>query len=514
MKKVLVSVLVCLALAVSAFASGGSDKASAGGAKGPVEVSMMLMLNPEIVLDNNPIVAAIEQKTGVKLKIIAPPLNDYWNRLGVTVGAGEMPDLITNGTDINFTKWANEGLLYNLTDVVKGYPNLMKNVSPGQWTDGSINGTIWAVPRPNAYDKWGFIINKKWLDKVGLPMPKTVADFEKVAEAFTKMDPDGNGKADTFGATFSTNFQDEGPWSLYNDWLTTAYSLSRHPGIKDVDGGYKLRQFNNLYWDYMDEMAKLYKMGVIDREWVTHKTSEGTEAVEKLAQGRVGMVGFSGKRYITEFIEKYKLNAADFVYSAPLVLQAGNAPIYMMPPSCWCSYQVNAKVSKEKLDAVMKVVDFLISEEGFILTQAGIKDRDYTSYDVKTRNLVATPAQATQALKDTSAFFAFANALDDRPFIEGGSTPEGTAKWRVENDAAEKITDKYYTAAVKVLSTLGSELPDEQRNLATLETRYMTGQDGSNELKAFVNGPWKTKTAKFQKDLADFSAQNPTIIKR
>ena len=480
----------------------------------PQTVSMMLMLNPEINLKGNPVIAQIEQKTGVKLDIIAPALNDYWDRLGVTVGAGEMPDLITNGTDINFTKWANEGLLYNLTDVVKKYPNIMKGLSAGQWSDGSINGTVWAVPRPNAYDKWGFIVNKKWLDKVGLPIPRTVADFEKVCTAFTNDDPDGNGKADTFGATFATNFQDEGPWSLYNDFLSTAYNLSRHPGIVDTDGKYRLRQFSNNYWAYMDEMAKLYKAGVIDREWVTHKSSEGTEAIEKLAQGRVGMVGFSGKRYMTEFIEKYKLNPSDFVYCAPLVLDSSKTAIYMMPPSCWCSYQVNAKVSPAKLDAILKVIDYLLSEDGFVLTQVGIKGRDYTSYDINNRTIVQTPTQATQMLKDASPFLAFANAFENRPIVEGGSTNANTAKWRAENAAADKVTLKYYTSAVKVISTLSSDLPDEQRNLATLETRYLSGQDNKQELQNFIETVWKPKTQKYADALAAFCEAHPIDIEK
>lgn len=501
MKKVLLASLLCLSFVLPSFAA---DR---------VTVSMMLMLNPELVLDNNPVIAQIEQKTGVKLNIIAPALNDYWNRLGVTVGSGEMPDLITNGTDITFTKWANEGLLYNLSDVVKSYPNIMKSVSAGQWTDGQVNGVTWAIPRPNAYDRWGFVVNKKWLDKLGLKVPRTIAEFEKVAEAFTKDDPDGDGKADTFGATFATNPQDEGPWSLYNDWITTAYRLSRHPGIMDFDGSYPIRQFASKYWDYMNEMAKLYKAGVIDREWVTHKSSEGQEALEKLAQGRVGMAGMTGKRYMTDFIEKYKLNPNDFVYAAPLTLKAGDRAVYMMPPSCWCSYQINANISKEKLDAVLKVVDYLMSEEGFVLTQLGIKGRDYTSYDIVNRSVVQTSAQATQSLKDASGFLSFANAYQDRPLIEGASTAAGTAKWRAENAAAEKVTDKFYTAAVKVLSTLGSELPDDQRNLANLEFRYLSGQDTTGALKAFVSGPWKTKTAKFAADLASFSAANPTVVK-
>ena len=42
-------------------------------------------------------------------------------------------------------------------------------------------------------------IRKDWLTKLGLSEPKTWDDVMNVAKAFTTQDPDGNGKADTYG---------------------------------------------------------------------------------------------------------------------------------------------------------------------------------------------------------------------------------------------------------------------------------------------------------------------------
>ena len=43
------------------------------------------------------------------------------------------------------------------------------------------------------------LVRSDWLKKVGMRPPRTWADLEKVAEAFTTQDPDGNGKNDTYG---------------------------------------------------------------------------------------------------------------------------------------------------------------------------------------------------------------------------------------------------------------------------------------------------------------------------
>ena len=72
------------------------------------------------------------------------------------------------------TQWAEQGLLADLTDLIGDYPNLMANISQEQYGDTKFLGDdrIFGIPRPNSYDKAGFVINKKWLDALGLEVPK------------------------------------------------------------------------------------------------------------------------------------------------------------------------------------------------------------------------------------------------------------------------------------------------------------------------------------------------------
>lgn len=42
-----------------------------------------------------------------------------------------------------------------------------------------------------------------WLTKLGLSEPKTWEEVLQISNAFTTKDPDGNGKADTFGIALS-----------------------------------------------------------------------------------------------------------------------------------------------------------------------------------------------------------------------------------------------------------------------------------------------------------------------
>lgn len=100
------------------------------------------------------------------------------------MASGDLTDLIyncgtaSNGADANYERW----------DAVK-----------------SVNdGKIYIVPRTNIVNHWGYMINQQWLGKLGLKAPTTLDEFTDVCRAFAIKYPDGNGKNDTYGVSFST----------------------------------------------------------------------------------------------------------------------------------------------------------------------------------------------------------------------------------------------------------------------------------------------------------------------
>ncbi len=490
-------------------AAGGTDEAAES--KEPVEITAVLQLNPEIILDDNPVIALIEKELNIKLKIEAPPQEGYGDRVKMLASTGDMPDLVQYGADIFASQWAEEGLLLDVTDKIEQYPNLSANITKEQYGDCVFlsDGKIYGVPRPNSYDKFGYVINKKWLDAVGMKAPKTVDEFIEVCRAFTTQDPDGNGKADTFGASLNAQQSslDSGIWHLQNDFFSMAYNISSwHQGMPDVDGSAKLRPLKSMYPDYMKQLRAIYEEGIIDREFVTHNAEEN---YEKIAQNRVGIVGASETSYITNLIEKYSMNADDFIYCPPLVLKDGDKPIYAMPPSNWMAYYVNAESSPEKQDAVLRLLDWANSEEGFVAMQLGIPGEHYNSYDIQTRTIDRTDEQAEAVRKVTSNMFGFANAYQGKPALQGGSTKALIDKWQVEAGAAEAATTKCYFGFTKMLDKIGAEFPDEVSALNSLEVRYVTGEVSFDELQAYINDTYAPATASIAQEFADYMQANP-----
>jgi ABC-type glycerol-3-phosphate transport system substrate-binding protein len=511
-KKTWCIMLVVLLFAASHLAAGGRSDGGGSGESGQrLEITAVLQLNPEIVLNNNPLIKLIEDELNIRLKIEAPPQNSFGDRVKMLISTGNMPDLVHYGADIFATQWAEEGLLLDVTGRIAQYPNLKANISTEQYGDCIFlpDGRIYGIPRPNSYDKFGFLINKKWLDKLGLKAPRTVAEFVEVCRAFTLKDPDGNGKNDTFGASLNAQQSsiDSGIWHLQNDFFSMAYSISSwHAGMPDVDGSAKIRALKKQYGDYMKQLRSMYEEGIIDREFVTHN---GSENYEKIAQNRVGIVGVSQSNYITNLLERYNMNLDDYVYCPPLVLNAGQKPVYAMPPSNWMAYYVNAKSSPEKQDAVLRFLDWANSEKGFIAMQLGLAGANYTSYDINNRTVNRTPDQAKAAQKVTSNMFAFANAYKGLPALQGGSTPAQIAKWQAEAGAAEAATTKCYFGFTKMLDNIGAQYPDVTQNLNSLEVRYITGEVSFDQLDAYIKNTYAPAVAGIAQEFAAYMAAHP-----
>jgi putative aldouronate transport system substrate-binding protein len=96
------------------------------------------------------------------------------------------------------------GIIEDLTDY---YPWASDNVkhnleySPVTLEAASWDGRLYAIPAPaNIVANICFLwMRNDWLKWLGLKPPKTTDQVMALARAFTRNDPDGNGKADTLG---------------------------------------------------------------------------------------------------------------------------------------------------------------------------------------------------------------------------------------------------------------------------------------------------------------------------
>ncbi|NME07114.1 extracellular solute-binding protein [Psychrobacillus sp. BL-248-WT-3] len=232
----------------------------------------------------------INERFNVDYKPEIIPQGDYIEKSSAIVASGSMPDLIGfPGTDTRFYQWAEQGAFLPLDDYLKHYDTLGK-IPEYVYNSFKVNGKIYGIPRYSQPYPVTPVIRKDWLDKLGLEVPTSYEELEKVAIAFTKEDPDGNGKDDTYGVAIGENINPNfnmGTYWDFNAWYHQDKEGNYIPGIIS-DGRKDLIQF----------FANLYKEGAMTKDFaVLDWASTNTEFYSGKAGIFVGGVSGMSEAY-------------------------------------------------------------------------------------------------------------------------------------------------------------------------------------------------------------------------
>jgi len=152
----------------------------------------------------------LNRRLGVKVTPIWGPADQasYEQKFAAILASGDLPDLVlftgTTGTAAQaqaLQQGAFTDLTHHLTgSALKDYPNLAL-IAPKIWQNSRINGKLYGVPRGRAIPGGTLLFRWDWAQKVGVPLSQvTTSDaFRDVMVDFASHDPDGNGRADTWG---------------------------------------------------------------------------------------------------------------------------------------------------------------------------------------------------------------------------------------------------------------------------------------------------------------------------
>jgi len=217
----------------------------------------------------------------------AVPYDNYREKIKIGIASNDLPDIFfAEQADVEqlikadmvedlrpvYEKYATEN-----TKKIVGYKDglLFKGAQRGEALYGMPNVTDSLNGSPVIY------IRKDWLDKLGASMPKTFEELIALAKRFTKEDPDGNGKADTYGLSMNNQMD------LKFTALMNAYGAYPKIYTKDGDGKLVYGSLNPNMKQGLAMLAELYKEGVIDKEFVTKDMPKSMELVSK---GSVGIL--------------------------------------------------------------------------------------------------------------------------------------------------------------------------------------------------------------------------------
>lgn len=235
----------------------------------------------------------LEEKTNVKIEWQVQSLSDWDEQKGIILAGGKIPDIILGNKTFGDTDVLNNVELFlPLTDLVDKYmpnykkalaelPDLKKMVT---YLDGEMYSLGKNLPsRPVVCDQP--IINKAWLDRLGLEAPTNIDELYTVLKAFKEQDANGNGDPnDEIPITGSKGLT----MALLNPFgIVDLYEFKM---IINDDNSLKYYPTSEEYKEGLKWLNKLYSEGIIDQEAFTQ---DDTMSLGKNQDPNVSRVGFS-----------------------------------------------------------------------------------------------------------------------------------------------------------------------------------------------------------------------------
>ncbi|WP_167859003.1 extracellular solute-binding protein [Paenibacillus cymbidii] len=377
------AVLIVCTLLVAACSSGGKSatggtspepaagskqpapSTSAPAANGKMPVVTALLNTATNFPTENPVIKAIRQKSGVDFQVESVASADYEKRLNTLLVSGQAPDIFSV-SKTKIQELVANGVIMPLDDLIAKYgPNIKENKGPDLRGTAFVGGKVYGIPSISVLGN-ALAIRKDWLDKLKLPVPTTLDEFEKVLQGFVNDDPDGNGKKDTIGlgAAMDTDSNFTGIFGAFNVPLGQAML---------VDGKVTPWMLSPGYVDAVKYLNKLFHAGLIEPEVATIPY---LQSVTKFFNGKVGAYNFNAEgttqNWLTRYVENPKPQFVYVVLKGPQGF--GGYPKVVAADAG--SYAVVSSKAKDPA-AVMKMLDFLVSKEGDAMTWAGIEGTSY-----------------------------------------------------------------------------------------------------------------------------------------
>jgi len=290
--KRLVSLVLALSMALGLSACGKTGGQTGSGEGEKITLTIGVPSGANVTeWENNAYTLWLEETSGYNIDIINYNINssDWKTQLITQVAGGEdLPDIFVDANAMP-QELKDDGYLVDLAPYFKDENNedaqeylamLKKNLEPEMYNrvmsegydgDGHWYGFPLLGNEETVYDM--MFINKVWLDKLNLEMPKTWDDFVNVLTAFKDQDPNGNGIADEIPIMGAAGFaRSNTPNWIINNFMQ--YHMS-HTVQPNENGQLEFVYFRDEFREGIKAGRDLYDRGLLsDLTWTIKSNSE------------------------------------------------------------------------------------------------------------------------------------------------------------------------------------------------------------------------------------------------
>lgn len=310
-KKALVMISLTLALAISGcgFKTSSEPNHPPGNSKEPIEttgtgngnelieVSTVSPSDPYLKFDEgedfdkNSVYDAYEKDIGVKItnKWIAD-VSQFKERVKIAIASNDLPDfLLVNAAQLKELTEAD--MIMDLTEIYDQHATeetkkFLTMDGGMQMKTAMIDGKMMGIPSSyNPFNYQFLFVRTDWLKELGLPEPKTMDDFIKIAEAFKAKNPGGTKQAYGIAVSKSPFSTDTGVTGLRA--FLNGYHAYENIWMEDGNGGLMNSDIQPEMKQALAALQDMFKKGLMDPEFAVKDTEK---AAELIYDGSIGMV--------------------------------------------------------------------------------------------------------------------------------------------------------------------------------------------------------------------------------
>ena len=291
--------ILCLVFIVlsnaAVFANGGADDAAREGRQAVTPEGVFPIVEEKITItafigasglvddyEDNHFTRYLEDKTNIDIELLVAPgdLATQNQKRNLLLASGDYPEIfISSFSGSEYQFYGSQGVLLPLNDLIDKYGvNVRKALADYPEVEDNLtmpDGAIYALPHVNdcfhcAYSQKMWVY-RPWLEKLGLELPTTTAEFKDMLIAFRDRDPNGNGLKDEIpfsGATNSWNSGVDG--FLMNSFIYSQDNLAGSGIRMFIENGKITAAFAQPAWrEGLRYMNDLYNEGLLSGDAFT-----------------------------------------------------------------------------------------------------------------------------------------------------------------------------------------------------------------------------------------------------
>lgn len=231
----------------------------------------------------------------------------------------------------------------------------------------------------------GLQIRQDWLDALNLEIPTTTDELYDVLKTFQEQDVNGNGQTDE---EFLINY------GSFGTDIAQCFGLGVGTTFINSQNGYKVESpwYQDNVKAYIEYMQKLYAAGLLKMD--------DSQAATDMANNKVALIGSYG---VETWLEPQITvpEGAAYPWFAPFRVQAveGQTPLFrganMFNPG---GNATAVPAGSDKQEAIAKILDYLITDEAYVLLEHGIEGISFEMVDGQRTNILDGTLENTDAV--------------------------------------------------------------------------------------------------------------------